>query len=155
MATLMPEGLLFSSSIKNNAEKIFLTTNSLIDAKYSLKNRTLYQVIENKSKRNQTLKWNKKPSRWVNVNFQSQADNRQTKNFCYNFKTKSIGNIFNFSLKTTKTLNLKTMKKTFSHKFFDWILSMNRKTKKVKAREEHIEQVLLDREKNHFLTYNQ
>ena len=56
MATLMPEGLLFSSSIKNNAEKIFLTTNSLIDAKYSLKNRTLYQVIENKSKRNQTLK---------------------------------------------------------------------------------------------------
>ena len=56
MATHMPEGLLFSSSIKNNAEKIFLTTNSLIDAKYSLKNRTLYQVIENKSKRNQTLK---------------------------------------------------------------------------------------------------
>ena len=30
---------------KNNAEKIFLTTNSLVDAKYTWINRLLYQVI--------------------------------------------------------------------------------------------------------------
>ena len=39
------EDLLFSSSIKNDAEKIFLKTNGLLDAKYSLINGILYQVI--------------------------------------------------------------------------------------------------------------
>ena len=39
------EGLLFSSSIKNDAEKIFLTTNGLFNAKYSLINGISYQVI--------------------------------------------------------------------------------------------------------------
>ena len=39
------EGLLFSSAIKNETEKIFVTTNGLIDAKYGLINGKLYQTI--------------------------------------------------------------------------------------------------------------
>ena len=38
----------------------------------------------------------KKSSRGVNVHFQSQADNTQTKHFFHNFKTKNVGDILNF-----------------------------------------------------------
>ena len=41
----IPEGLLFSSAIKNDTEKIFVTTSRLIDAKYGLINGKLYQTI--------------------------------------------------------------------------------------------------------------
>ena len=39
------ESLIFSSSIENNTEKIFLVTNGLSDAKYSLINDELFQTI--------------------------------------------------------------------------------------------------------------
>ena len=39
------EGLLFSSAIGNDTEKIFVTTSRLIDAKYGLINGKLYQTI--------------------------------------------------------------------------------------------------------------
>ena len=39
------EGLLFSSAIKNETEKIFVTVGGLMDAKYGLINRKLYQTI--------------------------------------------------------------------------------------------------------------
>ena len=39
------EGLLFSSGITNDTEKIFLVTNGLADAKYGRINGTMYQVI--------------------------------------------------------------------------------------------------------------
>ena len=41
----IPEGLVFPGSVKNCAEKIFLTTNGLVVAKYSSINRRLYQEI--------------------------------------------------------------------------------------------------------------
>ena len=37
--------LLFSSTIKNDTEKIFVTLDGLTDVKYSLINRKLYQTI--------------------------------------------------------------------------------------------------------------
>ena len=40
------EGLLFSSAIKNDTEKIFVTTSGSIEAKYSLINGKLYQTID-------------------------------------------------------------------------------------------------------------
>ena len=88
MARFRLEGLLFSSSIKSDPEKIFLMTNGLPDAKCSLINGILYQeigiIILNKIKN-----WNEisESSTLVNVNFQSQADNSQTKHFSCNFKT--------------------------------------------------------------------
>ena len=39
------EGLLLSSLVKNDAQKIFLTTSGLFAAKYSLINRILYETI--------------------------------------------------------------------------------------------------------------
>ena len=39
------EGLLFLSAIKNETEKVFVTVGGLMDAKYSLINRKLYQKI--------------------------------------------------------------------------------------------------------------
>ena len=39
------EGLLFSSTIKNETKKIFVTVGGLMDAKYSLINGKLYQTI--------------------------------------------------------------------------------------------------------------
>ena len=39
------EGLLFLSAIKNETEKMFVTTNGLIDAKYDLIDGKLYQAI--------------------------------------------------------------------------------------------------------------
>ena len=39
------EGLLFSSAIKNETEKIFITVGGLMDAKCGLINRKLYQTI--------------------------------------------------------------------------------------------------------------
>ena len=39
------KGLLFSSAVKNDTEKIFVTTGGLIDAKCGLINGKLYQTI--------------------------------------------------------------------------------------------------------------
>ena len=77
------EGPPFSCAIKNVTEKIFVTTGRLIDPKYSLLNRKLYQtigiinLIEIKN-------WNqiKRFLQWVSVNFQAQYNNRYAKHFC-------------------------------------------------------------------------
>ena len=94
------EVLLFSSKIKNGTEKILVTVSGLMDAKYSLIRGKLYQTIciinLNKIKN-----WSKvkKSSQWVNINFQTQSDNRDAKHFSYNFITKNIGDVLNFMLK--------------------------------------------------------
>ena len=81
------EDLLFSSAIKIDTEKIFVTTSGLTDAKYGLINRKLYQTI------GEIKNWNeiKKSSRWVNVKFQAQSDKRDAKHFSYNFVKKHRG----------------------------------------------------------------
>ena len=94
------EGLLFSSGITNDTEKIFLVTTGLADAKYGFINDTMYQVIGtiNLNKRE---KWNeiKNSSGRVNVNFQVQRGNRQIKHFSYEFLTKNRGDLLNFNLR--------------------------------------------------------
>ena len=108
--------LLFSSSIENDPEKMFVTTNGLPDATYSLIKGISYQVIGiiNLNKINEN--WNEinKSSTLVSVNFQSQADNSQTRHFSSNFKAKNVGDIFhgNWRMKGAKTLSLKTVKKS-------------------------------------------
>ena len=66
--------------IKNEIEKIFVTVGGLMDAKYRLINRKLYQII-GVINLNEIKHWKeiKKSSRWVNVNFQAQGDNRDVK----------------------------------------------------------------------------
>ena len=94
------EGLHYSSAIKNEMEKIFLTVGGLMDAKYSLINRKLYQTIAIINL-NVIKNWNriKKSSRWVNINFQAQGYNRDAKHFSYNIITKNMGDMLNFTLK--------------------------------------------------------
>ena len=72
---------------KKTCLKIFLTTSGLVDAKYSLINGILYQVI-GVMNLSEIKKWNKikKSSRWAKVNFHSQTDKSQTKHFSYNSK---------------------------------------------------------------------
>ena len=69
-------------------EKMFLVTNGLPSAKYSLINGELFQTIDVLSL-SETENWEeiKTSSWWVNVNFQSQTDNRSVKHFSYNFST--------------------------------------------------------------------
>ena len=38
-------------------------------------------------------------SKWVNVNFKTQPENRQTNYFSYDFQTKNKGDLLNFTLK--------------------------------------------------------
>ena len=63
---------LFLSTIKNEAEKIFVTIGGLMDAKYGLINRKLYQAI-GIINLNEIKNWNeiKKFLQWVNVSFQA------------------------------------------------------------------------------------
>ena len=84
------EGLLFFNAIKNKTEKIFVTVGGLMDAKYGLMNGKLYQTI-GVINMNKIKNWNKikKSSPGVNVNFEAQGDNRDSKHFSYNFITKN------------------------------------------------------------------
>ena len=82
------KGLLFSSSVKNDTEKIFLQTVSLSDAKFGLINEKYKQTI-GVINLNKITSWSKikEISRWVNVNFQEQSGNKNTHHFSYNFIT--------------------------------------------------------------------
>ena len=71
-----------------------------MDANYDLRNEKLYQTISIINL-NEIENWNeiKKSSGLVNVNFQVQGDNRDSKRFSYNFITKDTGDMLNFPLK--------------------------------------------------------
>ena len=116
---------------KNNVEKIFLTTNSLVDAKYTWIKRLLYHVIGvinlneiknwSEIKKSSTLKSSSlKQKKFETLNFLLELVDENKKNNEFEDSEKKISSI----------------------KFFNWILSMNRKTKKVKTREEQFEEVL-------------
>ena len=102
----MLEGILFASSIKNETEKIFLQTTGLSDAKYGLINDKHKQTI-GVINLNQIENWNeiKKSSRWVNINFQSQKDNKNTSHFSYNLVTNNKEDLLNFRPKLVDTGN--------------------------------------------------
>ena len=81
------------------AQNIFVTAGGLIDGKYSLINRKLYQTIVIINL-NEINNWNeiKKKSSLLSlvVNFQAQGNNRDTKHFSYNFIRKNTGDVLNF-----------------------------------------------------------
>ena len=100
------EGILFSSSIKSDTEKIFLQTTGISDATYGLINDNFKQVM-GMINLSQIENWNdiKKSSRWVNVNFQSQKDNTNARHFSYNFIANNKDDLLNFKLKLVDTDN--------------------------------------------------
>ena len=100
------EGILFSRSVKNGTEKIFLQSAGLTDTKYGLINDGFKQVI-GVMNLNQIEIWNEieKSSRRVNVNFQPQRDNKNARHFFYNFITNNKDDQLNFKLKLVDTDN--------------------------------------------------
>ena len=76
------KGLLFSSAIENDTEKIFVITSGLMDAKYNLIKGKLYQTIGIVNLK-EMLNWNKikKSLRWLNVNVQAHGNNKDAKHF--------------------------------------------------------------------------
>ena len=94
------EGLLFLSATKNETEKILTTVGGLMNTKYGLINGKLYQKI-GVLNLNKIKNWNeiKKPSQWVSINFQVQGGNRDANHFSYNFITKNMGDVLDFTLK--------------------------------------------------------
>ena len=134
-------GLLFSSAIKNDTEKIFIVVGGLVDAKYSIINGKIYQTI-GVINASEIENWDeiKKSSRWVNVEFQSQGENREATHFPYNFMTKNVGDVLNFSIKLIDDKNSDIEfeageKKISNSRIYDRIFSMNKLNKKPKKQE--------------------
>ena len=96
-----------------------------MQTKYGLINRKLYQTISvinlNKIKNRIEIK---KSSRWVNINFHAQGDNRDrdAKHFSYNFITKKTGDVLNFTLKLiddeNKEIKFEDRKKNSNRELF-------------------------------------
>ena len=100
MASFRLEGVLFSSRTRNKKDEIFLVARRIADAKYSLINNSLYQMIGVVNLK-KIEKWDeiKTSSRWVKVSFQSHEENRQVRHFSYNLLAKNKNNLLNFMLK--------------------------------------------------------
>lgn len=88
----------FQQVLLKIAQKIFVTAGGLIDGKYSLINRKLYQtiVIINLNEINNWNEIKKSSLLSLVVNFQAQGNNRDTKHFSYNFIRKNTGDVLNF-----------------------------------------------------------
>ena len=88
---------------------IYVTVGRLMDAKFGFIKGKLYETITINNM-NKIKNWNeiKKSSQWVNVNFQAQGDNRDTKHFLYNFITESMGDNLNVTLKLIDNENKET-----------------------------------------------
>ena len=148
------KSLLFSSSVQKDSKKFFITTTGFLCAKYILINEKIYQAI-GVINLNEINGWEKikKFSRWVNLSFQSQIDNSQTQHFANNFITKNASDILDFGMKLiddkNKEIELVDGEKNPYRKVFDWTFRMNRINRtKQKSREEHMEDVLIELEKD-------
>ena len=117
------ESLIFSSSIKNNTEKILLVTNGLSDAKYSLINDELFQTIgvinlrdiENLEKIKKFFLGRGGGGEGSKCKFLVETENRSAKHFSYNFSMRKTVDVLNLTL---KLINLKITKKYCTFGFF-------------------------------------
>ena len=93
----MANSLLFCSSIKENTNVIFITTNGLNDAKDIITNEKLYQAI-GEINISETENWDKikNKSFWTNVVLTGAEYPLIAKHFSFAFKTKDLHNILNF-----------------------------------------------------------
>ena len=96
---ITPEGLIFSSSIKWNRKGI-CNNERINGCKIRPHKRKLYQTI-GVINLNKIKNWSKikKTSQWVNINFQTQGNNRDTEHFSHNFITKNTGDVLDVTLK--------------------------------------------------------
>ena len=66
----------------------------------------MYQII-GVINLNKTEKWDeiKNSSRWANISFQSQEENRQARHFLYNSLTRNKNDLLNFTVKLIDSNN--------------------------------------------------
>ena len=95
-----PIGLLLASSRVNDTEKIFLQKTGLKSAKYALLNEEYKQII-GIANLNQIKNWEilKTSSKWVDITFQEQKDNKNTLHSSFRFVSNNKDDALNFSLK--------------------------------------------------------
>ena len=99
-------GLLLASSVQNDTGKIFLQTVGLKSAKYALLYEEYKQVIGNVNL-TQIENWNtlKQTSKWVDVTFQEQIENKNTLHPAFSFISTYKEDVLGFSLKLLDTSN--------------------------------------------------
>ena len=95
-------GMLITSSVVKDREKIFLQTTGLKSAKYALLNDE-YRQIMGIVNLNQMENWNalKQDSKWVDITFQEQIENKNTLH--PSFITKKTCLVFHLNLLTLTT----------------------------------------------------
>ena len=93
-------GLLIASSVQNDTGKIFLRMTGLKSAKYAVLNDEYKQIIGIVNLK-QTENWDtiKQSSKWVDVTFQEQIENKNTHNPSFSFISRNKDDVLNFSLK--------------------------------------------------------
>ena len=111
-------GLLIARSVVNNTEKIFLQTTGLKSAKYALLNNEYKQTIGIVNLK-QIENWNalKQSSKWVNITFQEQIENKNTVHPSFSFISNNKEDVLGFSLKLVDSNN-KIIKFTEGEKKF-------------------------------------
>ena len=91
--------MLFSASVKNDTEKIFVTCRELNDIKRSLLNGKIYGLIGiiNLQKINNwnNIKWK---SLWVNAICKEQEEISNNRRLCFSFMTSSLNDLLNFNI---------------------------------------------------------
>ena len=118
------ESLILSSSIKNDTEKIFLVTNGLSDAKYSLINDELFKTIGVINLR-EIENWEKIKKVFLEgkCKFPVETESRSAKHFSYNFSMRKTVDVLNLTLTLidhkNKFIKFEKNKKNCSVGFFN------------------------------------
>ena len=90
------DSLLFSPSIQNESNVIFLSVNGLNEAKYILINCKLYQVI-GQINLSEIENWDKiQTTAWINAKLNNSEYLLNAKHFALAFETRDLNNLFSF-----------------------------------------------------------
>lgn len=96
---LMPLGILFPASVKNNTEQTFITCRELNGIKKALINSKIYGllgIIDSKKINN----WEevKSQSLWINAMFKEQKERSNSRKLCFLFSTRTLNDLLSFSM---------------------------------------------------------
>ena len=99
-------GLLIASSVVTDKEKIFLQTTGLKSVKYAHLNDEYKQIIGIGNLK-QIVNWNalKQSSKWVDIKFQEQVENKNTLHPSFSFISNNKEDVLGFSLKLVGSNN--------------------------------------------------
>ena len=96
---IIPLGLLFPASLKNDTRQIFITGRELSGVKKPILNEKIYDIIAiiDVSK---ISNWSdiKAQSIWVSVSFKDQKEINNNSHLCFPFITRSLNDLTSFSI---------------------------------------------------------